>query len=221
MFAKDRVGEMPVRGKFITFEGGEGGGKTTQARMLADALRARGIEVRQTREPGGTPWAERMRSALLTEKGRALEPVEQAIMFAAARADHVDHLIRPALAEGCFVVCDRFADSTEAYQGALGTEPAVVDLLKRIAVGRTLPDLTFVLDLPPAEGLARAAERDTLDPFEADTLAVHEARRAVFLEIAAREPERCVIVDARENPATIAAAIFDVVRERLLAPTAA
>lgn len=211
---------MPVRGKFITFEGGEGGGKSTQARLLAETLRARGIEVRQTREPGGTPWAERLRKALLTEKGRALEPVEQAIMFAAARADHVDHLIRPALAEGCFVVCDRFADSTEAYQGALGTEPEVVALLKRIAVGNTLPDLTFILDVPPLVGLARAAERDTLDPFEADALAVHEARRAVFLKIAEREPERCVIVDATRPAETIATAVFDVVRERFLTPVA-
>lgn len=212
---------MAVPGKFITFEGGEGGGKSTQARALAQSLRARGLEVVLTREPGGSPWAERLRAALLTEAGRALAPVEQAILFAAARADHMDTVILPALAEGRWVVCDRFADSTEAYQGALGTSPAALELLKTVAVGATQPNLTFVLDLPPEVGLARAAERDVLDPFEADTLAVHEARRAVFLDIAAREPHRCVLVDATAGPDEIGAAIWTVVRERLLGTPAA
>ena len=207
---------MAVPGKFITFEGGEGGGKSTQASALAQGLRARGLEVVLTREPGGSPWAERMRAALLTETGRALAPVEQAIMFAAARADHMDTVIVPALAEGRWVVCDRFADSTEAYQGALGAPPAALELLRMAAVGETRPDLTFLLDLPPEVGLARAAQRETLDPFEADTLAIHEARRAAFLDIAAREPHRCVIVDATAEADEIGAAIWTVVRERFL-----
>jgi len=212
---------MALPGKFITFEGGEGGGKSTQALRLAQELRARGLEVVLTREPGGSPWAEKMRKALLTTKGRELAPVEQAIMFAAARADHVDTLIKPALAEGRWVVCDRFADSTEAYQGALGTPPGVVDLLKTVAVADTLPELTFILDLPPEVGLKRAAGRDTLDPFEADALAVHETRRADFLKIAEREPARCVVVDATLPEDDIAEAIREVVRERLLASVAA
>ncbi len=212
---------MAVPGKFITLEGGEGGGKSTQARALAQSLRMKGLEVVLTREPGGSPWAERMRKALLTQEGRALAPVEQAIMFAAARADHVDTVILPALAEGRWVVCDRFADSTEAYQGPLGTPAEVLELLKMVAVGPTRPDLTFVLDLPPQVGLARAAEREALDPFEADELAVHEARRAVFLDIAAREPHRCVVVDATAAPDEIGAAIWSVVRERLLGTLAA
>lgn len=212
---------MAVPGKFITFEGGEGGGKSTQAQRLAQDLRARGLEVVLTREPGGSPWAERLRRAILTEKGRGLAPVEQAILFAAARADHVDTVIKPALQEGRWVVCDRFADSTEAYQGALGTPADVVELLKTVAVDETLPDLTFILDLPPEVGLERAAGRDALDPFEADELAVHQARRAVFLDIAAREPARCVVVDATRPVEEIAGAIAAVVRERLMPPVSA
>lgn len=205
-----------ARGKFITLEGGEGAGKSTQARTLAQRLRAKGRDVLVTREPGGSAFAERLRASLISEKGRALDPSEQAILFAAARGDHVDTVIQPALSDGQWVVCDRFVDSTEAYQGAAGAPPSLMALLKSVAVGDTMPDLTFVLDLPPELGRARAEGRDVLDPFERDSLTVQEARREAFLAIAASNPDRCVVVDATVSQDEIADAIWIVVRERLM-----
>jgi len=207
---------MPIRGRFITLEGGEGAGKSTQARALAQKLRARGKDVLMTREPGGSPWAERLRAALISDAGKALSPVEQAVMFAAARADHVDTLIEPALAEGRWVVCDRFCDSTEAYQGSAGAPDETMSLLRTVAVGQLAPDLTFVLDLPPEVGRTRAEQRSTLDAFEKDGLSVQAARRNAFLKIAAREPARCVVVDATVSQDEVAEAMWAVVRERLL-----
>lgn len=207
---------MPIRGKFITLDGGEGAGKSTQARALAQKLRARGKDVLMTREPGGSPWAERLRTALVSNAGKALSGTEQAVMFAAARADHVDTLIEPALAEGRWVVCDRFTDSTEAYQGSAGASAALMSLLRTVAVGDLAPDLTFMLDLPPEVGRTRAERRSALDAFERDGLAVQAARRNAFLQIAAREPHRCVVVDATISPDEVAEAMWRVVRERLL-----
>ncbi|MEO1103117.1 MAG: dTMP kinase [Pseudomonadota bacterium] len=211
---------MVTRGKFISLEGGDGAGKSTQGRTLAQRLRAKGHEVILTREPGGSPFAERIREEILTEKGSALNATQQAILFAAARADHVTTLIEPALARGNWVVCDRFADSTEAYQGAGGAPAPMMALLKQVAVGDVVPDLTVVLDLAPREGLRRAVARDALDPFEADEMAVQEARRAAFLEIAARNPKRCVLINAARSPDDVAGAIWRVVTERLLTPAA-
>lgn len=213
---------MASRGKFISLEGGDGAGKSTQARTLAQRLRAKGIEVVLTREPGGSPLAERLRTALLSEQGRALEPSAQAILFAAARADHVTSVIAPALQKGDWVVCDRFVDSTEAYQGSGGASPSMMALLKRVAVGDMEPDVTFLLDLPPKQAIRRAEQRDALDPFEAEALAVHRARRNAFLEIAARDKERCVVVDAKKSPDEVADTIWATVTSRLLpAPAAA
>ncbi len=207
---------MPIRGRFITLEGGEGAGKSTQARALAQQLRARGKDVLMTREPGGSPWAERLRTALLSNSGKDLSATEQAVMFAAARADHVETVIEPALAEGRWVVCDRFADSTEAYQGSAGASTGLMALLRTVSAGDLVPDLTFVLDLPPEIGRSRAEKRSRLDAFEKDTMEVQARRRNAFLSIAAREPGRCVVVDATISADEVADAIWRVVRERLL-----
>ena len=155
----------------------------------------------------------------MSEAGKDLDATEQAILFAAARADHVDDLIAPALEEGRWVVCDRFVDSTEAYQGVAGASGGVMAALRTVAVGAVMPDLTFVLDLPAELGRERAADRDALDHFEQDALTVQRARRDAFLEIAARHPQRCVVVDATLSQYEIAGAIWNVVAERLL-PTA-
>jgi dTMP kinase len=203
-----------VRGAFITFEGGEGAGKSTQARRLAQRLRARGGDVVLTREPGGSPFAERLRNALLGESGRTLDATEQAIMFAAARCDHVDTVIAPALEEGRTVICDRFSDSTAAYQGTSGASEEILKALDVVAVGQVKPDLTIILDLPPEEGLRRARSRQVLNLFEEDALSKHEARRAAFLRIAALEPRRCIVLDATRPADDLAARILALVEER-------
>jgi dTMP kinase len=214
--------DAPRRGRFITFEGGEGAGKSTQMKRLAAALAERGITVVETREPGGTPDAEAIRSFILSGRARPLGGGGEAVLFAAARADHVDRVIRPALARGAFVLSDRFTDSTRAYQGADGVDTALLDGLETLAVGETRPDLTVILDLPAETGLARAAARrgaGDADRFEGETIAKHEARRRIFLEIAAREPGRCAVIDATRGVDDVAAEIWQVVSERLLKPT--
>lgn len=189
------------RGRFITFEGGEGTGKSTQIGRLVERLRARGLEVVQTREPGGTPGAEIIRRAVMSGKVADLGPFAEALMMNAARDDHLNELVRPALAKGEWVVCDRFADSTRAYQGALGgVEPQVLAAMEESVVGDTRPDLTVILDLDPEIGLARArartrAEGGTGDRFEDEDLETHRRLRQAFLDIATAEPERCVVVD--------------------------
>jgi dTMP kinase len=211
-----------VQGKFITFEGGEGTGKSTQVRRLAARLREAGYPVVTTREPGGTPAAEAIREFVLS--GKAVEPGAQgeAALMAAARADHVRRVIRPALAAGTWVLTDRFIDSTRVYQGgAEGADPAFLEGLERTAVGPTRPDLTVILDLPAEAGLARlkarhAADRAAPDRFERDDLARHEARRQAYLAIAAREPARCVVVDATQGEDAVAAAVFGAVKTRLM-----
>ena len=193
------------RGLFITFEGIEGCGKTTQIRLLADHLRAAGRSVVLTREPGGTPAAEAIRAILLDPAHDALSPTTELLLYAASRAQHVHQIIRPAVAAGAVVLCDRFADSTEAYQGggrALSHE--TIDLLRGIATGGTLPDCTILLDLPAAEGLARTRRRGELDRIEGEPVDFHERVRAAFLAIAAREPERVVVVNAAAPVETIA-----------------
>ncbi|GJE77898.1 dTMP kinase [Methylorubrum suomiense] len=202
------------RGVFITFEGGEGAGKSTQIARLAATLRERsGREVVTTREPGGTQRAERYREALLRGVAKPFGPFAEALIFAAARIDHIDALIRPALERGAIVLCDRFADSTRAYQGAAGgLDPALIASLERVTLGALRPDLTLILDLPAPAGLARARRRsgeggEAPDRFEAEALGFHERLRAAFRSIAEAEPERCRVIDAEPGPDAVEAAI--------------
>jgi dTMP kinase len=213
------IGPVVTRGRFITFEGGEGTGKSTQAGMLADRLRAFGLGVVLTREPGGSPGAEAIRHVVLSGAAQPFGSHAEAILFAAARDDHVRQLIRPALEAGRWVVCDRFADSTRIYQGALGNvDPRVIRSLERISVGDTRPDLTFILDVPADLGLARAAARrstDGADRFEGETLEFHNKLREAYRELAEQEPGRCVLIDASEPPRTVADMIWATVSRRL------
>jgi dTMP kinase len=207
---------VKAHGRFITLEGGEGAGKSTHARHLADWLRGQGIPVITTREPGGSPRAEALRELLL---GGHVEPfgVEaEALVFAIARADHMAETIRPALAAGAWVISDRFLDSTWAYQGTSGVAPERLEELDRIAVGNDRPDLTLILDLSVEAGLKRIGGRSAgPDRFERDTRALHDARRKAFLAIAEREPRRCAVIDASADVAEVAEAIRAVVAERL------
>ncbi|MFH3478391.1 dTMP kinase [Xanthobacter variabilis] len=211
---------MSARGWFITLEGGEGTGKSTQAHLLAEHLRARGWYVVETREPGGSPGAEAVRHVLLSGAAEPLGPQVEALLFAAARADHVNSLIAPALAAGRIVVCDRFMDSTRVYQGVVGQVDAdLLQGLERVCV-RARPDLTLVLDVPPEVGLARAAARGkgaAADRFEKEGLAYHTAVRNAFLAQAAADPERCAVVDATPSAEVVAAEIAALVDGRLAA----
>lgn len=211
-----------TRGSFITFEGGEGTGKTTQLAKLAASLTSRGIEVVATREPGGSAKAERLRAVLLSGQAKRFGPFAEAILFAAARDDHLTATIRPALAAGRWVLCDRFADSTRVYQGVLGNlDPRLVRALEAVIVGQTRPDLTFILDLPAAEGLKRAAARGgAADRFESEDPAYHEKLRQAFLTLAKAEPERCHVIDASGDPEDIAAEILKIVSAKLPLPVA-
>ena len=213
-----------MRGRFITFEGGEGTGKSTQAATLAQRLRSMGIAVVLTREPGGSPGGEIIRHVLLSGAAKSLGPDAEAILFAAARDDHVCTTIEPALSRGRWVVSDRFADSTNVYQGTLGqVDPRMIRGLQRVTVGNLKPDLTFILDVPAEVGLERAAVRRGeagADRFEAESLAFHEMLRDAYLHLAASEPDRCVLIDARETQAAVAARIWDRVARRLDPATA-
>lgn len=206
------------QGGFITVEGGEGSGKSTQVRRLVERIRGLGLDAVATREPGGSPRAELIRDALLSGAVKPLGPVAEAMMFAAARIDHLDVTIRPALARGAFVVCDRFIDSTRVYQGALeGVDAGLLAGLERVAVGGTLPDLTLVLDLDVATGLARARSRrgaGAADRFEREAEGYHEGLRRAFLANAARESERCLVVDASGDADGIAETLWLIVRAR-------
>lgn len=209
-----------ARGLFVTFEGGEGAGKSTQIRLLAEALRARGHTVVTTREPGGSPGAEALRHVLLSGAAEPFGVRMEALLFAAARADHLDCVIRPALARGDIVLCDRFVDSSRVYQGVTGNlEPPLMAALERVSIGTTMPDVTLVLDLPAEVGLQRArrrageeAEGAAPDRFEKEKLEIHEKRRQGFLDIAAREPERCRVVDASLDKERIARDILSEVK---------
>ena len=204
------------RGLFITFEGGEGAGKSTQIRTLAAALREFGREVLVTREPGGSPGAEAVRHVLLSGAAEPLGPGMEAILFAAARSDHVEQVIRPAIRRGAVVLCDRFMDSSRVYQGVTGgLDPDFMHALEAVTVNGMVPDLTVILDIDPEEGLRRAATRrgdGDVDRFEKETLAIHRRRRDAFLEIARDEPERCVVVAAgrraEDVAEDVAAAVF-------------
>jgi dTMP kinase len=210
------------RGVFITFEGGEGAGKSTQVRALSERLRGAGKTVTQTREPGGSPFADSIRDLLLAPAPQPRTPLAEAFLFQGARADHLALTIRPALAAGHFVVCDRFSDSTRAYQGVAGGVPAEqVRLLEQIAVGADRPDLTILIDLEPGIGLARATARRAPsavhDAFEGRSLDFHRRLREGFLEIAKSEPHRCVVVDGARARDELAERIWQVVAQRFLA----
>jgi dTMP kinase len=213
------MARAPAPGRFITLEGGEGAGKSVQARRLAARLGEAGLSVVLTREPGGSPGAEVLREVILSGSAARYGAIGEAILFSAARIDHIDATIAPALKRGEWVVSDRFLDSTRAYQGAAGRlDPALVASLERVAVGACRPDLTLVLDLPAAEGLARASARRgeaAADRFEGEGLVFHETLRRAFLEIVAAEPQRCVLIDARPGEGEVAAAIWAAVRARL------
>jgi len=206
------------RGRFITFEGGEGTGKSTQLRLLAARIEALGIEVRMTREPGGTPGAEAVRHVLLSGAAAPLGPIAEAILFAAARQDHVTMLIEPALAAGNWVICDRFIDSTRIYQGELGSvDPQLIRALEKLTIGDTRPDLTIILDAPAYIGLARAARRrgtGETDRFESESTQFHEELNAAYRSLAQKEPDRCVLIDARGDPETVAESVWRVCEAR-------
>jgi dTMP kinase len=210
------------RARFITFEGGEGAGKSTQAERLARHLRAQGITCLVTREPGGSPFAEQIRALLLDGTVADRDPLAEALLFYAARSDHLAAAIRPALMAGTWVLCDRFADSTRAYQGAAsGVNRELLARLERMVLGDTRPDLTLILDLDPAIGLARADSRRTgagtadRDAFEGKNRAFHERLRQAFLDIAEAEPKRCAVLAGDAPAETIEAEIWTHVRERL------
>jgi dTMP kinase len=225
---------MGARGKFITFEGGEGAGKTTQARLLQAALEAKAHSVVLTREPGGSPGAEEIRKLLVHGEPDRWTPLSETLLFLAARADHVARLIEPALAKGQWVISDRFSDSTFVYQGVareLGIE--TVRYLQQVALGDFTPDLTLIIDVAPDKGLARAAGRglELFDEAGADNAATahraeenrferfhvefHRRLREGFLDIAAQEPRRCAVVDGTRNPEAVAADVWRTVEKRL------
>lgn len=216
-----------ARGFFITFEGGEGAGKSTQIERLAAKLRDNRYDTIVTREPGGSPGAEAVRHVLLSGAAEPFGPEMEALLFAAARSDHVEQVIRPAVERGAVVLCDRFLDSSRVYQGVTGNlAPDFMAAVERVAINGMMPDLTLILDLDPAEGMRRATARrgeGVADRFEKETLAVHERRREAFLAIAASEPERCVVIDAALAPETvedaIAAAVFPALGARASAGT--
>jgi dTMP kinase len=208
-------------GKFISLEGGEGAGKTTQAELLRRRLRENSIEAVLTREPGGSPRAEEIRRVLLSGEAKQFGPLGEALLFYVARDSHLELTIRPALERGNWVISDRFFDSTRAYQGAAGGVPiSALNALERIVVGQTRPDLTLILDLPPEEGLRRVTARSEAggtqaDHFEKMNLSFHTNLRREFLDIAEAEPWRCALIDARRPPDDVAIAVWRVVCERL------
>lgn len=209
--APDRILTVP-KGRFITFEGVEGCGKSTQADLLARELEDRGIAVLKTREPGGTDLGERLRGVLMA-RGDTITPLAELFLMEAARAQHVARVILPALHRGAWVVCDRFADSSTAYQGggrAVGVD--IVEELNRVACGGLKPDRTVLLDFPVAEGLARARGRASTSPancrFEDEDLSFHRAVADAYRELAAREPGRVVMVDARGTPSQVRARVL-------------
>jgi dTMP kinase len=208
---------LAVRGKFISFEGGEGAGKSTQVKLLASSLRALGRDTLLTREPGGSPGGEEIRKLLVEGEPERWTPLAETLLFVAARADHVARLIEPALAKGQWVVSDRFADSTFVYQGigrGLGVD--IVRRVQQAALGNFAPDLTIVLDIDPRTGLKRTAERGKGETrFERFDAAFHERLRTGFREIAGQEPKRCTVVDGARSAETIAAEIWRIVEERL------
>ena len=203
-------------GRFITLEGGEGAGKSSQIQVVKDYLEARGIDVVVTREPGGTPVGQEIRNLLVSGDKDKWSPLSETLLILADRAAHLERVIRPALADGKYVVCDRFFDSTRAYQGiagGLGLE--IIHNLQQPVLGTTLPDVTLLLDIDPEKGLSRAQERGGDLRFESKTLAYHQTLRQAFLDFAKQEPERMVVIDADRDIEAVSTDIITVLGERL------
>jgi len=206
-----------TRGRFISFEGGEGAGKSTQVQRLAARLKGGGREVVTTREPGGSPGAESIRDIVLRGEADRWSPTTETLLMYAARRDHIERVIRPALTRGAWVICDRFADSTRAYQGAAGgVDPRFITALETFILEDTRPDLTLVFDLPAEVGLERAHARAGAEMrFESKGITFHERLREGFRAIAASEPERCALIDATGSIAEVEAAVWAAVEARL------
>jgi dTMP kinase len=206
------------RGRFITFEGGEGAGKTTQARLLVERLRAAGLDVIQTREPGGSPGAEEIRNIAVSGEADRWSPRTETLLMYAARSDHLERTIRPALAAGSWIVCDRFADSSRVYQGAGGgVSESLIEALDAAVVDGDQPDLTLVFDLPVDVGLERAFGRGLFETrFESKGVAFHQKLRDGFLDVAERHPDRCVVIDATGEVGEVSERLWAVVEARLL-----
>ncbi|EJW21694.1 thymidylate kinase [alpha proteobacterium IMCC14465] len=203
-------------GRFITLEGGEGAGKSTQIQVVKAYLEDRGIDVIVTREPGGTPAGQEIRSLLVSGDKDKWSPLSETLLILADRAAHLERVIRPALAAGKYVVCDRFFDSTRAYQGVaggLGLE--VIHNLQQVVLDKTLPDVTLLLDIPPEKGLQRAQERGGELRFESKTLAYHQTLRQAFLDFAAQEPDRMAVIDADRDIEVVSADIRSILDDRL------
>jgi dTMP kinase len=219
--AEQALKQPSGRGRFITFEGGEGSGKSTQIQKLARSLDVARLRAIVTREPGGSPGAEIIRHLVLSGMGKLLGPDAETLLFAAARDDHVRTVIQPALAQGIWVLCDRFFDSTRAYQGRLGkVSPSVLNAMQRVTIGALKPDLTFILDVPVEIGLKRAAVRrgkGAPDRFEGEDVKFHQDLREAYKQIATEDPQRCVLIDATASPDAVSARIWKVLRDRLLA----
>jgi dTMP kinase len=209
------------RGKFISFEGGEGSGKSTQIKLLAERLAGAKLRAIVTREPGGSPGAEIIRHLVLSGMGKLLGPDAETLLFAAARDDHVRTVIQPALSQGTWVLCDRFSDSTRAYQGRLGNvAPGVLNAMQRVTIGDLKPDLTIILDVPVEVGLKRAAARRGAgkpDRFESEDIKFHQDLRDAYRQIAEEDPDRCVLIDASATPDAVAAQVWTALRDHLFA----
>ena len=209
------------RGRFISFEGGEGAGKSTHIKLLAERLADANVRTIVTREPGGSPGAEIIRHLVLSGMGKLLGAEAETLLFAAARDDHVHTVIEPALKQGIWVLCDRFSDSTRVYQGILGqVSPTILSAMQRVTIGDLKPDLTLILDVPVEVGLQRAAKRrgtGTADRFEAEGIKFHQELREAYRRIAAAEPQRCLLIDASAEPDIVAANIWSALRDRFLA----
>ena len=211
-----------MRGTFITFEGGEGGGKSTQVARLAERLKASGHDVVTTREPGGSPGADEIRRLLVEGEPGRWDAIAETLLVYAARRDHLRRTVWPALDRGAVVICDRFIDSTMAYQGfGRGLGPELIERVRQVAIGDFHPDITIVLDLPIEAGLARAASRGGKENrFESFDAEFHQRVRDGFLQIAAREP-RCVVIDATQSVDAVTAAVIEAVQSRLAPPGSA
>jgi dTMP kinase len=221
MAAQIAVKPTGGRGRFITFEGGEGSGKSTQIKILAERLAGVKLHTLVTREPGGSPGAEIIRHLVLSGMGKLLGPEAETLLFAAARDDHARTVIEPALKQGTWVLSDRFSDSTRVYQGTLGqVAPGILNAMQRVTIGDLKPDLTVILDVPVDVGLKRAAARRgnaAADRFESEDIGFHQKLREAYRQIAKDEPERCVLIDAAEEPTRVAANIWSALRDRFFA----
>ncbi len=208
-----------MKGFFVTFEGGEGAGKTTQIKLLAARLQELGHNIVVTREPGGTKGAEAIRELILNPAGFNFSSMTETMLFFAARCDHVEKIIIPALEDGKIVLCDRFTDSTLAYQSALGKVSGdIIQKMANLILGNLKPDLTFFIDMEPAQGLKRAATRrgsSATDRFELESLEFHKRIRHAFLRIASAEPERCMVLSGEQDLHVISDQVFKVFMQRV------